>query len=92
MPAALVSFWPTWSVPAIRGTVSATGLADVPEPAAATATVAGEVAPALTPAEAAATERTSAWPTSAAVGVYVSSVAPGIDVQPLPAASHRCHW
>ena len=42
--------------------------------------------------DAAVTDSTSAWPTSLTVGVYVSSVAPGIEAHVNPAASQLCHW
>ncbi len=52
----------------------------------------GDDAPAVAVSVDAATERTSACPTSAVAGLYVSSVAPGIATHPAPAASQRSHW
>ena len=52
----------------------------------------GDEAPAVPLGDVAVTVTTSACPTSAAPGVYVSSVAPRIGAQPAPAASQRFHW
>ena len=73
-----------------RGGVSTAGRADgaAIRPARRRASAATS-AVRVPPADPAVTVSASAWPTSAAVGVYVSSVAPGIGVQPAPAASQR---
>ncbi len=80
---------PPATMPDTLGATIADGRLAVPLPAGVTASVGGDDAPAVAVGDDAATERTSACPTSAAAGVYVSSVAPGIGTQPAPAASQR---
>ena len=90
-PTNVVSVCPAWNTPDTDGATIAAGLAAVPLPAGVTASVGGERAPAVPAGVVAATASTSAWPTSAVPGLYVSRVAPGIATQPEPAGLQRSH-
>ena len=63
---------------------------DAPE--LATARVGADEADAVPAGVTALTRTASAWPTSAAVGVYERAVAAVIAAQAWPAASQRVHW
>src|SRR5436305_14400314 len=78
---------PIWTVPVICGTASATGTAT--PFAAAPAGVGAAVAAAVPAFVLAVTVTVSVLPMSAAPGVYVSNVAPGIATQ---LVVQLCHW
>ena len=92
MPTWAVSTWPTWVPPWTVGSFCALGAEPPVAPEAATARVAADEAEAVPAGVTALTRTSSAWPTSAAVGVYTRPTAPEIAAQPRPAASQRCHW
>jgi len=91
VPTDELSCCPATVVPAMLGSVVATGLVAVPLPLDPTATVGAEAVAAPPEALCAVTVTMSACPVSAVVGLYVSAVAPEIGVQLEPAASHCCH-
>src|SRR5579862_807656 len=86
VPSRPVSVCPTSGVPSIVGDTVALGAAAGATAVPATASVTGEP-----PAACAVTETESVWPASAAVGLYVSEIAPGIGAQPPAVPPQRCH-
>src|SRR5262249_33545115 len=62
------------------------------EPEAATGPMRLAYALVVPPESVARTAKPSVWPTSLATSTYVALVAPWIDLQWAPDASHRYHW
>ena len=87
MPGAAVSVPPSTTVP-----VGAGGCVELTGGAGSVAADGAEARVTESPGLVAVTTTTIGWPTSAAVGEYSSSVAPGMSVQVVPSASQRCHW
>ena len=84
-PGSAVSSSPISATPSTDGAVVLTG--------GAGSTALGALVAVSTPASfVAVTTTTTVWPWSSTVSVYVSSSAPVMSTQLLPAASQRCHW